>query len=236
MSEKPRTQWRLLALLSSAPDGVRELPQRLAMRRSRLSARFGKEAEILLGVRRADDPFSKIGGDRKIDSADAILQATWPEESSALQRIDTLDGLSQELRDDFDIGQSALAVGTAYFMVERKGDVFCAFLGRRDPRVTLQQMQEWWLYHHAPLAISLTVARAPHGYDQLHVDPETSRKAADAAGFPYVPYDMADSLYIPNLGEFVKGTSDPEIARQLYEDEVGFLDHTSWRGAFTDTV
>jgi hypothetical protein len=97
-------------------------------------------------------------------------------------------------------------------------------------------MREWWLYHHAPLAMSLTVARAPHGYDQLHVDPETSRKAADAAGFPYVPYDMADSLYISDLGKFVSGTADPEIAKKLYEDEVGFLDHTSWRGAFTDTV
>jgi EthD domain len=236
MSEKPRTRWRLLALLSKRSDGARELPNRLAMRRSRLAARFGKEAEILLGVRRADDPFSKIGGDRKIDSADAILQASWPEDGSALQRIDTLDGLSEELRDDFDIGQSALAVGTAYLMVERKGDVFCAFLGRRDPRVTLQEMREWWLHHHAPLAISLTVARAPHGYDQLHVDPEMSRRAAQAAGFPYVAYDMADSLYISNLGEFVSGTADPEIARRLYEDEVGFLDHTSWCGAFTDTV
>jgi hypothetical protein len=236
MSEAPRTQWRLLALLSRASDDARELPKRLAMRRSRLATRFGKEAEILLGVRRADDPFSRIGGDRKIESADAILQVSWPEVSTALRRSDTLDGLSQELSDDFDIAQSALAVGTAYLMVERKGEVFCAFLGRRDPKVTLREMREWWLYHHAPLAMSLTVARAPHGYDQLHVDPETSRKAADAAGFPYVPYDMADSLYISDLGKFVSGTADPEIAKKLYEDEVGFLDHTSWRGAFTDTV
>jgi hypothetical protein len=63
-----------------------------------------------------------------------------------------------------------------------------------------------------------------------------SRIAAEAAGFPYVPYDMADSLYISDLPAFVRGTSDPEIRRRLYADEVGFLDHTSWRGAFTDLV
>lgn len=97
-------------------------------------------------------------------------------------------------------------------------------------------MRYWWLYHHGPLGISLTVARAPHGYDQLHVDLGMSRKAASTAGFPYVPYDMADSLYISDLDEFVRGTADPEIARRLYEDEVGFLDHTSWRGAFADLV
>jgi hypothetical protein len=78
MSEQPGTRSRLLALLSKRPDGVREWPQRMAMRRSRLAARFGKDAEILLGVRRADDPFSKIGDDRKIDSAAGFLDhASW---------------------------------------------------------------------------------------------------------------------------------------------------------------
>jgi hypothetical protein len=36
-----------LALLAKRPDGAPELAQRLAMRRSPLAARFGKDAEIL---------------------------------------------------------------------------------------------------------------------------------------------------------------------------------------------
>ena len=47
---------------------------------------------------------------------------------------------------------------------------------------------------------------------------------------------MGDSLYIEDLDEFVRGTSDPEVQRQLYDDEIGHLDHSSWRGAFTDRI
>jgi EthD domain len=236
MSGRPSTRMRLMALLSKRAGDDGEFARQLARRRPALATRFGPEAQLLLGVRRADDPFSMVGGDRKIDSADAILQASWPGDSPMPALLNTLDGLADDLRDVVDIDGSALAVGTAYLMVEREGEVFCAFLGRRDPRVTLQEMRDWWLYHHGPLGISLTVARAPHGYDQLHVDPGMSQKAAGTAAFPYVPYDMADSLYISDLDEFVRGTADPEIARRLYEDEVGFLDHTSWRGAFADLV
>ncbi len=236
MSGHPSTRLRLLALLSKRSGDCGELARELAQRRSALANRFGRESRVLLGVRRADDPFSKVGGDRKIDSADAVLQVSWPGDSPISALLETIDGLAGDLRDVVDIDRSALAAGTAYLMVEREGEVFCAFLGRRDPRVTLQEMRDWWLYHHGPLGISLTVARAPHGYDQLHVDLGMSRTAADTASFPYVPYDMADSLYISDLDEFVRGTSDPEIARRLYEDEVGFLDHASWRGAFADLV
>ena len=48
--------------------------------------------------------------------------------------------------------------------------------------------------------------------------------------------EQGDSLYIEDLDEFVRGTSDPEVQRQLYEDEIGHLDHSSWRGAFTDRI
>jgi EthD domain len=236
MNDKPATRLRLLVLLATRELSSKKLAERLAQRRPALEKRFGADASVLIGVARADDPFSKIGGSRKIESADAILQASWAGDWPVADLIKRVRGLGEELSDVADINRSALAVGRAYLMDQTDGPIFCAFLGRRDPRVTLEEMRNWWLYRHGPLAMSLTVAHVRHGYDQLHVEPETSERACEAAGFPYVPYDMADSLYIPDLPKFIEGTSDPEISRRLYEDEVGFLDHTSWRGVFTDVV
>jgi hypothetical protein len=236
MSKPRATRLRLLSLLASRTGTGGDLAEQLGRRHAALLQRFGRDAEVLFGVRRADDPFTQVAGDRRIETADAILQVSLPAGRSMPDLIERLRGLGDELEDLINVDRSALAVGCAYLMVERKGSVFCGFLGRKDPRVTLEQMRDWWLNHHAPLGISLTVARAPHGYDQLHVDPGASAEAARAAGFPYVRYDMGDSLYIADLPEFVRGTSDPDIQRQLYEDELGFLDHSSWRGAFTDVV
>lgn len=115
MNGHPSTRLRLLALLSKLSGDDGEFAQRLARRRPALANRFGREARVLLGVRRADDPFSKVGGDRKVDSAEAILQVSWPGDSPILALFKAIDGLADDLRDVVDIDRSALAVGTAYF-------------------------------------------------------------------------------------------------------------------------
>lgn len=236
-SVNPRILTRLLALLSArAGTATEALGSFLATRRERLTARFGADAQILMGLRRADDPFAQVGGERKIEPADAILQVSLPGQWPLDDLLRRLNGLTDDLQEMVDLDRSALAMGRAYLMVEKDGPVFCGFLGRRHPGISLEDMRHWWLYHHGPLGVALTGTRSPHGYDQLHVEPDASRQAAAVAGFPYVPYDMGDSLYIEDLDEFVRGTSDPEIQRQLYEDEIGHLDHSSWRGAFTDRI
>ena len=237
LQSEPRILTRLMALLSARPGiATHVLGSFLMGRREPLTARFGADAQIVIGIRRNDDPFSQVGGERKIESADAILQVSFPGEWPQEDLFRRLSGLADDLQEMVDLHKSALALGRAYLIVERDGPVFCGFLGRRHPDISLEEMRHWWLYHHGPLGVALTGTRSPHGYDQLHVEPDASRKAAAVAGFPYVPYDMGDSLYIEDLDEFVRGTSDPEVQRQLYEDEIGHLDHSSWRGAFTDRI
>ncbi len=237
LQSESRILTRLMALLSARPGiATHVLGSFLTGRREPLTARFGPDAQIVIGIHRSDDPFLQVGGERTIESADAILQVSLPGESPQEDFFARLSGLADDLREMVDIHKSALALGRAYLIVERDGPVFCGFLGRRHPDISLEEMRHWWLYHHGPLGVALTGTRSPHGYDQLHVEPDASRKAAAIAGFPYVPYDMGDSLYIEDLDEFVRGTSDPEVQRQLYEDEIGHLDHSSWRGAFTDRI
>lgn len=236
MNKEPRKLSRLMWMLSAASGVSRDaLKQGLLRHRPALQQRFGTEAELMISIQQANDPFTLIGGSRRIETAEAIMQVSYPDGWPEAGLAKSLDGLSAALADVVDVGKSAMVFGRAYLLLESPGTAFCGFVGRRDPGRTVDEMRHWWLHHHAPLAQSLTGYSA-HGYDQLHVDRDASQRLCAAAGFPFVPYDMADCIDIPDQAAFLSATSDPEIGRQLYEDEVGFLDHSSWRGAFTDKL
>lgn len=191
----------------------------------------------MLSVRREDDPFSDIGGDRKIETLDAFLQVSCPPTVSPADLARLATGLSGDFDDIIDMDKSSLALGTAIVIVASEGPVFLGFVGRRRPDMTAAAMSEYWLNIHAPLALKLMGApHSYHGYDQLHVDQALSQEASRAAGFPYVEYDMGDSIDVPDLQQFLAAMAIPDVGQQLYEDEKRFLDTTSWRGAFTDKI
>jgi hypothetical protein len=228
---------RVLMFLSAAPAvPAAQLRAGLAGRRARLAERFGPQAQIVLGVRLADDPMARVGGARQVESADAIIQITYPETWPAADIIARLCGLGAEMRDLFAADRSILVLGASLTLVAERGPVLFAFVSRRRAGMTLEQMRRWWLERHAPLAIEVFGKAVPHGYEQLHVEPELSRAASEAAGFAYVPYDMADSNEIPDIERFVQVVADPEKQKPLYEDEKNFLDHSSWRGVFTEKI
>ena len=236
MTKEPRKLTRIMLSLSIAAGISREqLKQGLTHHRTALEQRFGKDAEMMISIQQENDPFTMITGARKIESAAAIMQISYPDNWPEADIANRLKGLANSLAEVIDTSTSALVFGRAYLLLEVQGNAFCGFIGRRDPGKTVDEMRNWWLHHHAPYAQSLT-GYANHGYDQLHVDREASQRLCAASGFPYTPYDMADCLDLPNQAEFLSATADPEIARKLYEDEVGFLDHSSWRGAFTDKI
>jgi EthD domain len=237
-TEKRLKKSRLICCLSARLGiALPELKSRLAGKKAILKKRFGTDAEIMISVRREDDPFSDIGGDRRIEILDAFLQVSYPETFLLQDLIRAVDGMGGDLGDVIDVEKSSLSVGTAIVILPFAGDVFLGFLGRRRPDMTAREMSDYWLNIHAPLALKLMgPPHSDHGYDQLHVDQHLSRKASQRAGFPYVEYDMGDSINVPDLGRFLAAMADPDIAQQLYEDEKRFLDTTSWRGAFTDKV
>ena len=234
MTEYPKVM-RLFAMLAARPGvALEQLKAALQQRRAALQQRFGDEAQLDIGVRRLHDPFAAIGGERKVETADAILQLSYHERALIGDILPRLGGLAAELADSIDITRSSLSIGLSLQIVDLKADIFFGFVGRRRPDLIPAQMSVWWLEKHAPL--SLKLVGPMHGYAQMHFDIEASRTVAEAAGFPHVPYDMGDSIEIPDLEKFVRVLSDPELSRIFYEDEQQFLDTTSWRIAFTDKI
>ena len=236
MAREPRKLTRVMWMLSAAPGISRDaLKDGLIRHRPALQQRFGKDAELMISIQQLNDPFTMITGARTIAPAAATMQLSYPDGWPEADLAQRLKGLAAALSDVVDPSTSDQVHGRAYLVLESPGNAFCGFIGRRDPGKTVQEMRDWWLYHHAPLAQSLT-GYSNHGYDQLHVDRDSSKRLCEASGFAYRPFDMADCIDIPNQAEFLSATADPEIGRKLYEDEVGFLDHSSWRGAFTDRI
>jgi EthD domain len=232
------TKKRLICCLSSQ-SGL-DMPlfrQALAGVQPALQTRFGSDAEVMLSTRRADDPFADIGGERKIETLDGFLQVSYPESSSYDDILEALAGLGSDLAEAVDLRKSSLSLGKAIVLLDHEGSVFLGFLGRRRRDLSQQEMSDYWLNIHAPLAIKLMgPPHSFHGYDQLHVDVELSKLASQTAGFPFVEYHMGDSIPIPDLPRFLEAMAEPAVAQQLAEDEKQFLDITSWRGAFTDML
>lgn len=231
------TSLRVFAFFSAKPSVSREdLLSGLNVLRPALAKRFGAQARIDLGVRREIDPFGAIAGDRKIESADAILQLSYPERHLLGDLLNALRGFADELNGLIDVGRSSLSVGVGLQIVDCPGDVFLGFVGRRRPDLIQAQMSLWWLNRHAPLALKMTGHLIHHGYAQLHLDRDASSQAAAAAGFPHVPYDMGDAIDIPDLDLFMQVQMRPEVQAALFEDEQQFLDHNSWRVVVCDRI
>lgn len=208
---------RIFAMLAAKPGcSLEQLRAGLVNKQGALKTRFGDGAE------------------RKTETADAIVQVSYDEREVIGNILPRLKGLAAELADIVDIGNSSISLGLSLQIVDLKANIIFGFVGRRRPDLIPAQMSVWWLEKHAPL--SLELIGPMHGYAQMHFDIEASSKAAEAAGLPHVPYDMGDSVEIPDLDQFVKTLSDPEISRIFYEDEQQFLDTTSWRIAFADKI
>ena len=91
-------------------------------------------------------------------------------------------------------------------------------------------MSKWWLGQHAPL-VKKIVRPQSNSYEQLHVDRNLSQRASDTAGVAYEPFDLFDTITYDEISQFLEVLSKEEVSRQLYEDELGHVDHSSFRGS-----
>jgi hypothetical protein len=237
MASTPETTYprvlRLVVLLgaraglddASLTAGVRELARSCARR-------LGPDAVLRPGVRLPEDPLAAMLGDRDAPGhVDAIVEASLPASSDPDRLVAALDGLGAELDAVAEPGTVALMAGPTYLVWPDDGRLVLALAARRDPAITVEELQHWWLEQHAVLIQEVVRPRAL-GYDQLHVDAELSRRASDSAGLPYAPFDMFDSIDIDTVTDVTESTlMEPQTAQRLYQDELGHVDHTSMRGA-----
>ncbi len=221
---------RVVALLTSPSDGS---PTEAGLKAcaNAMAERMGRDRTVVrLGVRDPDVPSVWLAQRNDMAPVDAVIEATLKEGDDLETLIDGCGGLGRDLEGIADLSASAVVAGVAHLIVPGSAATFIALAGRRDPKISVEDYRRWWLRQHAVLAQQIIHPFA-EGYEQLHVDRELSRRAAKAAGFAVEDYDAFDSIFYHSVADFLKGVTDPEVARQLYEDEVGHVDHASMRAA-----
>lgn len=168
-----------------------------------------------------DHPFGVIEG-----AVELTFHGTTPAHLAdrAGEVATVLDGL-------IDRDRSALTVGlTRQVLPATDGSIFLALAFARYPGTSVEAFRTWWLTQHAPLATRLL---GPHlrAYDQVHVDRVASRAACHAAGIAYQPFDAYDNLAWSSVDDFLRSVSEPGGREEMYEDEEGHIDHSTYRGA-----
>jgi hypothetical protein len=227
---------RLSVMLAPRHGGTRaELSRSLVLRRDRFLTLFGPKTHVRIGTRCERDPLGQSMGEaRAAATVEAAVEITGGEGTSQ-ELASHAKEFGVLLRPLIDVTQAALTVGPTHRIVEpKRGGVFLSLSFKRHPDTTVQQFRHWWLTQHAEVA----VPRLPGllGYDQVHVDHDLSRRASEAAGLPYVPFDSYDNLTWASVEAFTQSTSDPTAMRTIYEDELGHIDHSTYRGALMDDL
>lgn len=221
---------RVVALLTR-PGGRSPMETRLKACANAMAERMGRDGtSIRLGIRDPDVPPVWLPQREDLAPVDAVIEVTLKEGDNLDPLINGCRGLGRDLEGIVDPGPSAVLAGIAYLIIPGSAATLIALAGRRDPRISVEEMRRWWLEQHAVL-VQRIVRPISDGYEQLHVDRELSRRAAEVAGFVVHEYDAFDSIFYHTAGEFLKAVTEPEVARQLYEDELGHVDHSSFRGA-----
>jgi hypothetical protein len=227
-----QTQWRL-ALMFDAPGG--DLPR--LEERLKHSARAIRTAAapnpVRIGIAdhhpdllAATDISDAVSHWRTVDGA---LEITVPNESA-----DDLPRICRTLRpilaDTPDWSRLEAMAGPVYPMVPaRNGNAFISLAFRRFPGRTVQQFRDWWRNQHSQIAIPVLRPQLL-AYDQVHVERDASRAAADALGVPACDYDAYDNLTWEDRHAFLDScTQDPDGMARIRADEIGNIDDTTRR-------
>src|SRR5262249_55076361 len=100
---------------------------------------------------------------------------------------------------------------------------------------SVDEFRSWWLHEHAKVATRL-LSPELLAYDQVHVDRELSRRGSAMAGIAYHPFDAYDNLAWASLDQFIDSVSKPGGRDEMYADEEGHIDHSTYRGALMSEI
>jgi hypothetical protein len=227
---------RLAIMLSPRRGDTRtDLGRSLVSLREPIGTLFGPGTHVRIGTRCESDPLNRsMGEGRASASVEAAIEITGADGTQDKLAAGAGD-LGRLLLPLIDASQAALTVGPTYRIVKpQDGAVFLSLSFMRHPGTSVAEFRHWWLTQHAQVATPLLPELL--AYDQVHVDHDLSKRASEAAGLPYVPYDSYDNLSWESAEAFVRSTSDPQATRTMYEDEVGHIDHRTYRGALMDRI
>lgn len=229
------SHWRLAFMLDSATGDPAALGRDLADMAPWLGEIAPPRAQIRIGAVRA--PIAPLPPDpnspRRFETVDAALEIT-VERAQNDALVELAGRIGEALRPI--VTRGAAMTGPMHRMVPpRDGMAILSLAFLRAPGTTTEEFQRWWRYQHAELCIPL-MSPELLAYDQVHLDHARSRAVAEAAGFIDRNYDAYDNLTWADAHSQGPSVRDPEIARLILEDEIGHIDHATYRGNLLDQV
>jgi hypothetical protein len=229
------SHWRLAFMLDSAAGDPVALGEELAGMAVWLGEISPPRAQIRIGAVKA--PIAPLPPDpnspRRFETVDAALEIT-VEAAQNDALVDLAGRIGEALRPI--VTRGAAMTGPMHRMVPpRDGMAILSLAFQRAPGTTTEAFQRWWRYQHAEVCIPL-MSPELLAYDQVHLDHARSRAVAEAAGFVDRNYDAYDNLTWADARSQGPSVRDPEIARLILEDEIGHIDHATYRGNLLDQV
>jgi hypothetical protein len=229
------THWRLAFMLDSASGDPAALGRDLAA----MAAWFGEiappGAQIRIGAVKA--PIAplppEVTSPRRFETVDAALEITV--EAARNDALVELAGrIGEAVRPIATRG--AAMTGPMHRMVPpRDGNAILSLAFQRAPGTTSEEFQRWWRYQHAEVCVPLMTPELL-AYDQVHLDHRRSRAVAEAAGMADRNYDAYDNLTWADAQSQGPSVRDPRIMQLILEDEIGHIDHATYRGNLLEHV
>lgn len=222
-------------MLDSASGEPAALGQALVDMAVWLSKIAPPRAQIRIGALK--EPIAPLppdpGSPRRFETVDAALEIT-VEAAQNDALVDLSGRIGEAVRPI--VTRGAAMTGPMHRMVPpRDGNVILSLAFLRAPGTTSEEFQRWWRYQHAEVCIPL-MSPELLAYDQVHLDHARSRAVAEAAGFVDRKYDAYDNLTWADAQSQGPSVRDPKIAQMILEDEIGHIDHTTYRGNMLDVL
>jgi EthD domain len=198
----------------------------------------GDAAAVRIGLRDPRDPLADVSEGAIESRIPPVLGAI--EVTAPRTEVDGMEALAGTIGGHLvglvDRERSAVSLGEVHAIIEsRSGASFLSFAFQRYPGTSVEEFRHWWLRQHAAVAVRL-LSPWLLAYDQVHVDRALSERVSRSANITFHPYDAYDNLTWASVEEFLASVSRPGGRDEMYQDEVGHIDHSSYRGALMALV
>jgi hypothetical protein len=229
------SHWRLAFMLDSASGDPAALGQDLAEMAVWLGEIAPPRAQIRIAALKAPiaPPPPDPNSPRRFETVDAAIEIT-VEAAQNDALVDLSARIGEAVRPI--VTRGAAMTGPMHRMVPpRDGIAILSLAFQRAPGTTSAEFQRWWRYQHAEVCVPLMTPELL-AYDQVHLDHARSRAVAEAAGFVDRNYDAYDNLTWADARSQGPSVRDPKISQLILEDEIGHIDHATYRGNLLEQI
>jgi len=213
-------------MLSARSGRLDSLAARLADEAKRCAEALPQEVGVSTLQRLPDDPFARFQPPMRVFDAVLELDATRSSGSAAPELLlSVLAGLDARLEQCVHTDLSGAFFGEPNAVVSPEPTPYrYMYLMRRKAGSSHAQYLRHYTEVHAEFGRATPGTR---GYEQLHLDEDSSRRTAHAAGLGQWKADSVSQLYLPSVDGFLRSLATSSVATQGPADEENFVDRAN---------